>query len=87
MEYTEHYDNVIERDSLVIIAEGNGFRMLHDTFDSDWQKGDEPHGTLTFTDEPPTQPPEPEPIPFERLNPLEGVEPRLTHIEEWLEEH
>lgn len=31
------------------------------------------------------QPPIPRPTPFERLNPIEGVEHRLTHIEEWLE--
>lgn len=57
MEYTEHYDNWEQRNALCEVAEGNGFRMLHDTFDSDWQKGDEPHGTLTFTDEPAPQTP------------------------------
>ncbi|GAH47540.1 unnamed protein product, partial [marine sediment metagenome] len=53
------------------------------TFDEDWKRGDEPHGTLTFTDEQP--PVEPEPLNFKRLNPTRGVEHRLTHIEEWLE--
>lgn len=52
MEYTEHYDNMIERNALCSTAEGNSFRMLHDDFDEDWQEGDEPHGTLTFTDVP-----------------------------------
>lgn len=61
MEYTEHYDDMAERNALCSIAEGKGFRMLHDNFDEDWQRGDEPHGMLTFTDEPAPQAPEPEP--------------------------
>ncbi|MBA7589743.1 hypothetical protein ES708_31832 [subsurface metagenome] len=52
MEYTEHYDNMAERNNLCSNANSNGFRMLYDNFDPDWQRGDEPHGTLTFTDEP-----------------------------------
>ncbi|GAI63363.1 unnamed protein product [marine sediment metagenome] len=65
MEYQEHYDNMVERNNLCDIAAGNGFRMLHDDFDEDWQRGDEPHGTLTFTDVPPEQAPEPEPSELE----------------------
>ena len=65
MEYTEHYDNMEQNDSLCAIANKNGFRMLHDDFDPDWQRGDEPHGTLTFTDEPPPQAPPPEPSELE----------------------
>ncbi|GAI79076.1 unnamed protein product [marine sediment metagenome] len=57
MEYTEHYDNMTERNSLCDVAHNNGLRMLHDNFDEDWQRGDEPHGMLTFTDEPPEQAP------------------------------
>ena len=62
MEYTEHYDNMEQRNSLCSIAEGNKFRMLHDNFDADWKRGDEPHGTLIFTDEPTPQALEPEPV-------------------------
>lgn len=58
MEYTEHYDNMTERDALCTTANDNGYRMLHDDFDEDWVEGDEPHGTLTFTNEPaPVNPP------------------------------
>lgn len=67
MEYTEHYDNMEERNSLCSIAASNGFRNIHDTFDSDWQRGDEPHGTLIFTDVMPEPEPEPEPAKIELL--------------------
>lgn len=85
MEYTEHYDDMEQRNNLCDVALSNDFRMLHDDFDEDWQQGDEPHGTLTFTDEPSKQAPIPEPSKFERLNPTEGVEHRLEHIEDFLE--
>lgn len=65
MEYQEHYDNMEQRNTLCDTATSKGFRMLHDNFDEDWQRGDEPHGTLTFTDEPPEQAPEPEPSELE----------------------
>lgn len=53
MEYTEHYDNLAEREQFIATAENNKYRMLHDTFDAGWKRGDEPHGILTFTDEMP----------------------------------
>ena len=87
MEYTEHYDDMEQRNNLCDIAEGNGFRMLHDDFDEDWKRGDEPHGTLTFTDEPspgaPAEPP-PEPLVFTPANPELGVEQRINQVEEFL---
>jgi len=55
-QYTEHYDNLAERQANITTAEDNGYTMLHDDFDPDWQPGDEPHGTLTF-DNTPTPPP------------------------------
>ena len=58
MEYTEHYDNMEQRNALCSVANSKGFRMLHDNFDEDWQRGDEPHGTLIFTDEPAPQAPD-----------------------------
>ena len=62
MEYTEHYDNMEERDVICKDYESRGLRMLQDNFDSDWQRGDEPHGILVFTDELAPQAPEPEPV-------------------------
>jgi len=61
MEYEYHYDNMEDRQVKVTEAEGLGYRMLSDTFDPDWEKGDEPHGTMVFTDEPSPPPPPPEP--------------------------
>lgn len=88
MEYTEHYDNMEQRNSLCLVAEGNGYRMLHDDFDEDWQPGDEPHGTLTFTNVPPEQAPEPESTGYTHPGFARGVgntAARLTHIEDFLE--
>ena len=50
MEVTYSYKNLIERKIKVAEGEALGLTMLHDTFDPDWKKGDEPHGTLIFTD-------------------------------------
>jgi len=50
MEYYYPYKNLVERKVKVTEAEAQGLRMLHDDFDSDWKPGDEPHGTMTFTD-------------------------------------
>jgi len=50
MEVTEQYANLTERKAKIILREGQGLRMLHDNFDTDWKPGDEPHGTMTFTD-------------------------------------
>jgi len=52
MEYNYTYSNLVERKSQISIAEGLGLRMLSDTFDADWERGDEPRGTMIFTDEP-----------------------------------
>ena len=73
MEYTEHYDNLEERKTHCDIANVIRFRMLHDNFDPDWERGTEPHGILTFTDEPAPQAPEPEPSELElRVNAIES---------------
>ncbi|GAH15557.1 unnamed protein product [marine sediment metagenome] len=55
MEYQEHYDNMKQRNDLCDVATNNGFRMLHDNFDADWKRGDEPYGTMIFTNEPAPQ--------------------------------
>lgn len=46
------YKNWIERQQIVDEMEVEHLRMLHDTYDSDWKRGDEPHGVMIFTDEP-----------------------------------
>jgi len=72
MEYTEHYDNMEQRNSLCDIASSNGFRMLHDNFDADWKRGDEPHGILTFTDEP---------SPIALTEPVKDLTTRVSELE------
>ena len=52
MEVTEKYNDLAERKVKIDLREGEGLRMLHDDFDSDWKHGEEPRGTMTFTDEP-----------------------------------
>jgi len=55
MKVTDHYDNLTERRQKIALREGQGLVMYQDDFDPDWKPGDEPHGTLTFTDPiPPT---------------------------------
>lgn len=78
MEYIAHYDNMYQRDNLCWVANFNGFRMLHDNFDADWKRGDEPHGTLTFTDEEAPQAPPPEPS---RIDKLEARIKKLENLE------
>ena len=56
------YSNWEERQSVVAEKEAEGLTMLHDDFAPDWKHGDEPHGTLTFTDEPRLSSPMPEPM-------------------------
>ena len=50
MEVTENYTDLKERTEKINLQEGLGMRMLHDDFDPSWQTGNEPHGTMTFTD-------------------------------------
>lgn len=52
METTYKYKDLKERKEKIAEAEGKGLRMLHDNFDQDWKPGQEPHGTLVFTDAP-----------------------------------
>ncbi len=59
MLYDYHYDNMEERKLKVDEAEALGYRMIYDNFDPDWKEGDEPHGTMCFTDEPEPPPPPP----------------------------
>ena len=50
------YTNLKDRAEKVEEQESKGLRMLHDDFDADWEPGDEPHGTMTFTDVIPPSP-------------------------------
>ena len=52
MEVTEKYANLLERQAKITLREAQKFRMLYDNFDPDWKPGDEPHGTMIFTDVP-----------------------------------
>lgn len=70
------YKNSKERQLLVIGNEKDGYRMLHDTFDADWKQGDEPHGTMIFTDEP---------TPIEPMNPAISAFSKATTIDQKLE--
>lgn len=88
MEYQEHYDNMEQRNILCDVAHTNGYRMLHDDFDEELVTGEEPHGTLTFTNVPPKQAPEPEPTEYAhpKFNRESGnTSLRLDKIEDFLE--
>jgi len=52
MEIQVEYNGLEERQVKVKGQEAKGLRMLFDNFHPDWKPGDEPHGTMTFTDEP-----------------------------------
>jgi len=56
MEFEYKYKDLKERKEKIKTAEDKGQMMLHDNFDSDWKKGDEPHGTMIFTDVIPPSP-------------------------------
>ena len=89
MEVTEikvHYDNLAERAEKVKENEAMGLRMLHDDFDADWKPGDEPHGTMTFTDEEPPAIPPDTAIHFVPGTPGQSSAKRIDHIEEFLKQ-
>lgn len=51
MEYEYRYKDLDERKIKVAEAEGLGYHMLHDNFDKDWKRGEEPRGVMIFSDE------------------------------------
>lgn len=65
MQFTVDYSGWQDRQSKVAENESMGLRMLHDNFGSDWKRGDEPHGTMIFTDEPSLVDTTPEPRDLE----------------------
>ena len=52
MEVQVKYSSLEERANKIKEYEAQNLRMLHDDFSPDWEFGDEPYGTMTFTDEP-----------------------------------
>ena len=66
MEVLVEYNGLQNRQVKVKEQETKGLRMLHDNFHSNWKSGDEPHGTMTFTDEPSPVAPLPEPSQLEK---------------------
>ncbi len=58
MKTTVQYNGKTDRAQRVAENEALGLRMLHDDFAEGWQRGDDPSGTLTFTDEPGVEAPE-----------------------------
>ena len=80
MEVTEKYKNLVERQIKITLREAQGLRMLHDDFAPDWKHGDEPFGTMTFTDEPSS---EPEPIELVRdlAAEIDALKVRIARLE------
>ena len=81
MEVTEIYKDTVERKAKIALREGQGFRMLHDHFDDSWTPGDEPHGIMTFTDEP--APVTPEPVNPLRVE-IDALKARIEKLEKIL---
>ena len=62
MEVQVKYSSLEERANKIKEYEAQNLRMLHDDFSPDWESGDEPYGTMTFTDEPSPVLAPPEPV-------------------------
>ncbi len=84
-EVKQHYDNLAERQTIVAHWEDQDYRMLHDDFDPDWKRGEEPHGTMTFTNEPEPVAPDTA-IHFMPGTPGQSSAKRIDNIEEFLEQ-
>ena len=77
MEIVVEYNGLQERQVKVKEQEAKGLRMLHDNFHSDWKSGDEPRGTMTFTDiMPPTSPP-----PRDLEAEIDAIKARIEKLE------
>ena len=75
------YSGLRDRQVKISEQEAKDLRMLHDDFDSDWQTGDEPHGTMTFTDEPaPVSPSEPSEIDLIKAD-IDDLKARIEKLE------
>jgi len=86
MDYKERYASTDIRNAFCEAAAANGYRLLHDDFDEGWIPGDEPVGTLAFTDVIKEAIPEPPRLIF-YASPLGQVfGKRLRNIEDFLKE-
>ena len=65
MKIQVNYNGLADRQIKSKEQEAKGLRMLFDNFDPDWNRGDIPHGTMTFTDEPALVVPVPPPRDLE----------------------
>ena len=50
MEVKIEYNGRLDREQKVKATEAQQLRMISDDFYSDWKTGEEPRGTMTFTD-------------------------------------
>ena len=79
MKITIDYSDNEDRLSKIAEKEAEGLTMLHDDFASDWKHGDEPRGTMTFTDEPRSAPlPEPQ---RDLVAEIDEIKARLERLE------
>ena len=78
MEVKKHYKNLAERQIVVAEWESKKYRMLHDDFDFDWKSGEEPHGTMTFTD---VMPPSPPVTPRDLATEIDALKIRVEKLE------
>ena len=80
MEIQVEYNGLEERQVKVKGQEAKGLRMLFDNFHPDWKPGDEPFGTMTFTDEPSPVAPLPEPV-RDLAAEIDALEARIAALE------
>lgn len=81
MDIEIEYSGKEERLLKVKEQESNGLRMVSDTFDSDWERGEEPRGTMVFTDEPaPITPIEPSVVDLIKAE-IDDLKARIEKLE------
>jgi hypothetical protein len=51
------YESAAERKAHIRDQQAAGLRMVHDDLDTDWQRGEEPRGLLTWDSQPPVDAP------------------------------
>lgn len=77
---TVKYKDRTDRQTLVAKWEAQGYEMVSDTFDPDWERGQEIRGTMIFTD---VHPPSPTIAPVRDLaHELDVLKERVILIEE-----
>ena len=71
------YNGLSDRKTKINKQEAKGLRMFHDDFDSDWKFGENPRGTMTFTDTPEIT----IPIVPNLADKIDSLEVRITQLE------